>query len=150
VSASPAITVTFRRLDARAASPERATPGASGFDLRACLDGPLILAPGAVLLVPTGLALAIPPGWEGQVRARSGLALRHGLCVLNGPGTIDSDYRGPLGIILANLGPEPFTVNHGDRVAQIVFGAVPEVSLREVEILPVTDRGEGGFGHTGI
>lgn len=145
-----AVQVSFRRLDDRAFPPERATDGASGFDLRACLDADTVIPPGGVRLLGTGLALAIPRGFEGQVRARSGLALKHALCVLNGPGTIDSDYRGPLGIILANLGSDPFTVHHGDRVAQIVFSAVPAVDLAEVDELPDTLRGEGGFGHTGI
>jgi dUTP pyrophosphatase len=105
---------------------------------------------GRVVLVPTGLALAIPVGFEGQVRARSGLALKHGIAVLNGPGTIDSDYRGPLGVILANLGSAPFVVDDGDRIAQIVFARVPRVELEEVSELPATERGEGGFGHTGV
>ena len=144
------LAVLVRRLDPRAAVPERATPGAAGFDLRACLDGELVLEPGRVELVPTGLAVAVPPGHEAQVRARSGLALRHGVCVLNGPGTVDSDYRGPLGIILANLGPEPFAVNHGDRIAQLVVAAVPDVRWEEVGELPGTERGDGGFGHTGM
>jgi dUTP pyrophosphatase len=100
--------------------------------------------------VPTGLALAIPMGFEGQVRARSGLALKYGIAVLNGPGTIDSDYRGPLGIILGNLGGDEFTIRDGDRIAQIVFTRVPGTVLEEVDELPSTDRGEGGFGHTGI
>jgi len=143
------VRVEVRRLDPRAEIPRRATPGASGFDLTACLDGDLVLEPGRTGLVPTGLALAIPPGHEGQVRARSGLALRHGISVLNGPGTIDSDYRGPLGVILANLGPEPFTVRHGDRIAQLVIASVPEVGWEEVAELSETPRGEGGFGHTG-
>jgi dUTP pyrophosphatase len=118
--------------------------------LRACLDAAEELAPGRVALIPTGLALAIPPGFEGQVRARSGLALRHGIAVLNGPGTIDSDYRGPLGVILANLGQEPYVVRDGDRIAQIVFARVPEVTLEELDELPPSERGDGGFGHTGL
>jgi dUTP pyrophosphatase len=142
--------VGYIRLIPRARAPERATAGASGFDLRACLDAPEDLAPGRVILIPTGLALAIPPGFEGQVRARSGLALRHGIAVLNGPGTVDSDYRGPVGVILANLGREPFVVRDGDRIAQIVFARVPEVALEEMEELPPSGRGEGGFGHTGL
>jgi len=137
-------------LHPRARAPERATTGASGFDLAACLDQPLVLEPGRIALVPTGLALAVPRGMEGQVRARSGLALRHGIAVLNGPGTIDSDYRGPLGVILANLGSETFRIKDGDRIAQIVFARVPVVELREEPELGETDRGEGGFGHTGI
>jgi dUTP pyrophosphatase len=150
VTAQPVPRIAFVRLHQRAQAPERATPGASGFDLRACLDAPLRLEPGRVTLVSTGLALAIPTGFEGQVRARSGLALRHGIAVLNGPGTIDSDYRGPLGIVLANLGDAPFTIESGDRIAQIVFARVPEVVLEEAAELPLTERGEGGFGHSGI
>lgn len=142
--------IRYKRLHPRARPPERATLGASGFDLAACVEAPLLLEPGRVALVPTGLALAIPPGLEGQVRARSGLALRHGIAVLNGPGTIDSDYRGPLGVILANLGHEVFRIQDGDRIAQIVFSRVPRVELVETTELPTTDRGEGGFGHTGV
>lgn len=142
--------VGYIRLKPGARAPERATAGASGFDLRACLDAPEELSPGRVALISTGLALAIPPGFEGQVRARSGLALRHGIAVLNGPGTIDSDYRGPLGVILANLGHEPFVVRDGDRIAQIVFARVPEVTVEELDELPPSERGDGGFGHTGL
>jgi len=146
---SPVTRIGYIRLHPRARPPERATAGAAGYDLRACLDGPLDIPPGKIVLVPTGLALAIPEGFEGQVRARSGLVLKHGIAVLNGPGTIDSDYRGPLGIILGNLGSAGFTVQDGDRIAQIVFARVPEVTLEEVEELPPTRRGGGGFGHTG-
>jgi dUTP diphosphatase len=142
--------IRYKRLHPRARPPERATAGASGFDLAACVEAPLVLEPGRIALVPTGLALAVPPGLEGQVRARSGLALRHGIAVLNGPGTIDSDYRGPLGVILANLGHEVFRIQDGDRIAQIVFSRVPAVELHEVSELPTTDRGDGGFGHTGV
>jgi len=147
---SDPVRIRYQKLNPRARGPERSTAGASGHDLRACLDAPMEIAPGRTALIPTGLALAIPEGWEGQVRARSGLALRHGIAVLNGPGTIDSDYRGPLGVILANLGPEPFAIRDGDRIAQIVFARVPSVLLEEVEALPPTGRGEGGFGHTGV
>ena len=147
---SPSVRIGYKRLYPRARSPERATPGSAGFDLTACLDEPLRIDPGKVALVPTGLALAIPSGYEGQVRARSGLALKHGIAVLNGPGTIDSDYRGPLGVILANLGSEPFTIRDGDRIAQIVFARVPRVELVEESALSPTGRGEGGFGHTGL
>jgi len=147
---SDPVRIRYQKLNPQARAPGRSTAGASGHDLAACLDAPLELPPGRTALVPTGLALAIPEGWEGQVRARSGLALRHGIAVLNGPGTIDSDYRGPLGVILANLGPEPFVIRDGDRIAQIVFARVPSVLLEEVEALPPTGRGEGGFGHTGL
>jgi dUTP pyrophosphatase len=147
---TPTVAVRYRRLYERAQAPRRSTAGSAGFDLRACLDEPLELAPGEIRLVPTGLALAIPPGFEGQVRARSGLALKHGITVLNGPGTIDSDYRGPLGVILGNLGRDPFTIADGDRIAQIVFARVAPVAVEEVTVLPPTQRGEGGFGHTGV
>jgi dUTP pyrophosphatase len=147
---STPIRVRYKKLSPQARAPERSTPGASGFDLAACLEEPMTLEPGRVGLVPTGLALDIPAGMEGQVRARSGLALRHGLAVLNGPGTIDSDYRGPLGVILANLGSEPITFRDGDRIAQIVFAAVPAVELLESASLSPSRRGEGGFGHTGL
>ena len=147
---SESVRVGYKKLNPRAQAPERSTPGAAGFDLRACLEAPLELAPGRIALVSTGLALAIPPGYEGQVRARSGLALRHGIAVVNGPGTIDSDYRGPLGVILGNLGTEPFTVRDGDRIAQIIFAPVIPVNLEERDDLSRTDRGEGGFGHTGL
>ncbi len=142
--------IGYKKLDPRARPPRRSTPGSAGFDLRACLDEPVVLAPGRIALVPTGLALAIPAGFEGQVRARSGLALRHGIAVINGPGTIDSDYRGPLGVILGNLGTEPYTIAHGDRIAQIVFAPVAPAVMEEREDLSRTERGEGGFGHTGL
>lgn len=144
------IRIRYKRLHDRARSPKRTTQGASGYDLVACLDTEQVLSPGEITLVPTGLALAIPEGYEGQVRARSGLALKHGIAVLNGPGTIDSDYRGPLGIILGNLGQDAFTIRDGDRIAQIVFTRVPGTVLEEVDELPSTERGEGGFGHTGV
>jgi dUTP pyrophosphatase len=147
---SQPIEVRYKKLHRAARSPQRSTAGASGYDLVACLEGPIVLAPGEIGLIPTGLALAIPAGYEGQVRARSGLALKHGIAVLNGPGTIDSDYRGPLGIILGNLGRDPFTIRDGDRIAQIVFARVPSSQLVEVTELPPTPRGEGGFGHTGL
>src|SRR5436190_10374025 len=104
--------------------PSPASPGSSGFDLRAALPEPAMLGPGERLLVPTGLVLEIPAGWEGQVRPRSGLALRHGISLLNAPGTIDSDYRGEVGVILANLGQEPVTIARGDRIAQLVLAPV--------------------------
>ncbi len=147
---SEPVRVGYTLLSPGARAPHRATRGASGFDLRARVDAPVSIAPREVALVPTGLALAIPEGYEGQVRARSGLALKHGIFVLNGPGTIDSDYRGPLGVILANFGETAFTVADGERIAQIVFTQVPNVDLVALESLPTTERGEGGFGHTGI
>lgn len=132
--------------------PARVSSGSSGYDLRAAVAEERVLAPGARALVPTGLFLKIPPGWEAQVRPRSGLALRHGVGVLNAPGTIDSDYRGEVGVILINQGGEPFTVRRGDRIAQLVFARVESVEWQEVESLDDLDgseRGSGGFGSTG-
>jgi len=129
--------------------PRQATPGAAGIDLRACVRGELVLGPGDRAHVPTGIALELPAGYEGQVRPRSGLALRHGLTLLNAPGTIDADYRGEVGVVLINLGREAVTVRRGDRVAQLVIQPVPTVRLEEVEALDPTPRGPGGFGHTG-
>jgi len=124
---------------------------AAGMDLRAALpaDAPLTLHPGDRHAVPTGLAMAIPPGFEGQVRPRSGLALRHGVTTLNSPGTVDADYRGEVHVILVNLGPEAFIVRRGDRIAQLLISPVVQARWREVENLDNTARGEGGFGSTG-
>lgn len=130
--------------------PARASSGASGFDLCAAVRAPLVLEPGARALVPIGYSFEIPEGWEAQVRARSGLALRHGVMVLNGPGTVDADYRGEVAVLLANLGEAHFTVRRGDRVAQLVFCPVPPVVLVEVDALGDTARGVGGFGSTGV
>jgi dUTP pyrophosphatase len=125
------------------------TTGASGFDIRACLDVPVTIEPGGRALIPTGISVAVPPGFEGCVRARSGLALRHGVGLANGPGTIDSDYRGEVGVILLNWGEERFTVAPGDRVAQLVIQQLPPVRMVWAEVLSGTERGDGGFGHTG-
>lgn len=126
------------------------TSGAAGADLRANFSGaPIVIPAGARALVATGLRLAIPTGFEVQIRPRSGLALKHGVTLANAPGTIDSDYRGPLGVILVNLGTEVFTINHGDRIAQMVVAPVVQASFSIVETLPETDRGAGGFGSTG-
>ena len=144
----PPLVVTVRRLRPDATLPAYMTEGAAGLDLTAALDAPLVLAPGARAMVPTGLALAIPPGYEGQVRPRSGLAARHGVTCLNTPGTIDSDYRGEVRVILINLGQEPFTVQHGDRIAQLVIAEVARLTVVEGEI-DDTARGAGGFGSTG-
>jgi dUTP pyrophosphatase len=127
--------------------PAYATAGSAGLDLRA--DVPVSLAPGARALVPTGLAIAVPPGHEAQVRPRSGLALKHGLTCLNSPGTIDSDYRGEVGVILCNLGQERVELARGERIAQLVVAAVARAELVLAASLPQTARGEGGFGHTG-
>jgi len=129
--------------------PDYATAGSAGVDLRAALAESLWIPPGGRVVVPTGLKLAIPPGWEGQVRARSGLALRHGLALPNAPGTIDSDYRGEVGVLLANLGDRPVVLHHGDRIAQLVFCPVGRATVTEVDEIDATDRGEGGFGSTG-
>ncbi|WP_417719352.1 dUTP diphosphatase [Salipiger sp.] len=131
--------------------PAYATEGAAGADLRANFPdrGTVDLLPGARALIPTGLRLAIPAGWEVQIRPRSGLALKHGITLPNAPGTIDSDYRGPLGVILLNAGTEPFTIAHGDRIAQMVAAPVARAAFDLVETLPETLRGSGGFGSTG-
>ena len=120
-----------------------------GFDLRAAVEEDVALLPGKRLLVPTGISVAIPPGYEGQVRPRSGLALRHGISIVNSPGTIDSDYRGEIAVILINLGEELFTIQRGDRIAQLVIAGVPQSELQQVELLPETARGAGGFGSSG-
>ncbi|MFC4732202.1 dUTP diphosphatase [Salipiger abyssi] len=132
--------------------PSYATGGAAGADLRANFvdRGEIALAPGARALVPTGLRLAIPEGWEVQIRPRSGLALKHGITLPNSPGTIDSDYRGPLGVIVMNAGSEPFVIAHGDRIAQMVAAPVVQAGFDLVETLPETARGAGGFGSTGV
>ena len=129
--------------------PEPATGGSAGADLRAAVDEDLLLVPGARALVPTGFSVEIPAGWEGQVRPRSGLAVQFGLTLLNSPGTIDSDYRGEVRVLLINLGSEPFTVRRGERIAQLVVSPAPPVRFAEVEDLPPSGRGEGGFGSTG-
>jgi len=131
--------------------PEPATPGSAGLDLRACLAAPLVLEPGRRALVPTGFSIALPPGYEGQVRPRSGLALRAGLTLLNSPGTIDSDYRGEIAVVAINLGQEPVTLRRGDRIAQLVIAPVGTAQARlvPVDALPPSERGVGGFGHTG-
>jgi dUTP pyrophosphatase len=130
--------------------PAPASPGAAGLDLHAAVDGELVLEPGARALVATGLRVAIPDGFEGQVRPRSGLAWRHGLTLPNAPGTIDSDYRGELKVILLNAGREPVTVRRGDRIAQLVIAPVAKPRWEEVESLDPTGRGERGFGSSGI
>ncbi|HWI29197.1 MAG TPA: dUTP diphosphatase [Stellaceae bacterium] len=129
--------------------PAYATPGSAGVDLAAALEAPLELRPGARAAVPTGIALALPEGYEAQVRPRSGLALRHGLSVLNSPGTIDADYRGEVRVILINLGEEPVTIARGERIAQLVVAPVSRVSFERVATLPESRRGAGGFGSTG-
>jgi dUTP pyrophosphatase len=130
--------------------PRYQTDGAAGLDLLADIDGEWMLAPMERRAVPTGLAIALPEGFEAQVRPRSGLALRHGVTCLNSPGTVDSDYRGEVQVILANLSTTPFSLKRGERIAQLVVAPVARAALLEVEVLPVTTRGSGGFGSTGV
>ncbi len=129
--------------------PSYATAGAAGMDLLAAVTAPLVIPPGGRALVPTGLCIAVPPDHELQVRPRSGLALKHGITLPNTPGTVDEDYRGELGVIVLNAGTEPFTVERGMRIAQAVVAPVLRATWREVEALPDTARGAGGFGSTG-
>ena len=130
--------------------PRYETSQSAGMDLRANLDEPVTLLPMQRKLIPTGLRIALPEGYEAQVRPRSGLALRHGITVLNSPGTIDADYRGEVCVILINLGQEPFVINDGERIAQMVVARHEQPELVAVEVLDETERGEGGFGHTGV
>lgn len=130
--------------------PRYETDHAAGMDLSAAVPAAMVLAPGARTLVPTGLSIALPQGFEAQVRPRSGLAARHGVTVLNSPGTIDADYRGEIAVILINLGHEPFTVTRGMRIAQMVVAPVSRARWTEVQELPASDRGAGGFGSTGL
>ena len=130
--------------------PSFQTRGSSGVDLLAAVDAPLVIPPGGRALVPTGLCLALTEGFEFQVRPRSGLAARHGITLLNTPGTIDSDYRGEVKVILANLGAEEFTIHRGDRIAQMVLARVEKFVWQTTDDLDATARGEGGFGHTGL
>jgi dUTP pyrophosphatase len=130
--------------------PQKMTDLASGFDLRAAVTERVTLQPGERVLVPTGFAMAMPDNLEAQVRPRSGLAYKKGITTLNAPGTIDADYRGEVGVILINHGTEPFIVERGDRIAQLVFQWVPRVQFVQVESLDDTERGSGGFGHTGV
>jgi len=150
---SPRVTLQVRRVRPDQPDPlplpRYETAQAAGMDLRADIDGEQILGPLERLAVPTGLALALPPGYEGQVRPRSGLALMHGVTLLNSPGTIDADYRGEVHAVLVNLSQQPFTLRRGDRVAQLVVAPVTTAEIQEVSVLDATPRGEGGFGSTG-
>ena len=147
------VEIRFRRLrpheDADIPLPQYMTPGAAGMDLAVALDAPLVLAPGDITLLPTGLAMALPSGYEAQVRPRSGLAVRHGIGLINAPGTIDADYRGEIKIAAINFGKSPYTFRRGDRVAQMVIHSVCQPRITVVESLEETDRSCGGFGHTG-
>ena len=132
------------------ALPSYATEQSAGMDLRANIEEPITLKPMQRALIKTGLFMALPPGFEAQVRPRSGLALKHGITVLNTPGTIDADYRGEIGVVLINLGDKDFVVNDGERIAQMVIARHETAIIREVEVLEDTERGAGGYGHTGI
>ena len=147
-----ALTVQIRRLPSAdgLALPVYMTPGAAGMDLHAALVEDVVIEPGGIVLVPTGLEVAIPDGFEGQVRPRSGLAVKHGISLPNTPATIDSDYRGEIRVPLINLGRDVFRVSRGMRIAQFVVAPVARVTWDEVEVLPVTHRGGKGFGHSGV
>jgi dUTP pyrophosphatase len=140
----------FKKIRSEAVLPAYMTKLAAGLDIRALPSEPLCIAPGERTLVPTGLAVAIEPGYEIQVRPRSGLALHHGITLLNTPGTIDADYRGEIGIIVINHGQESFKIEPGDRIAQLVVAPVVQCRISQVDELTETSRGSGGFGHTGI
>lgn len=153
--------VRIRRIHPRAALPEYQTAHAAGMDLAACLDAPMRVDVGQIVIVPCGFAMALPHGYEGQVRARSGLATRHGITLPNSPGTIDADYRGELKVAIINLGREPFTIEHGMRIAQLIIAPVAHARIVETDELdpPAAEaivaraarvRGEGGFGSTGV
>jgi dUTP pyrophosphatase len=129
--------------------PRYMSEAAAGMDVCAAVDGPVAVAPGEIKLIPTGLYVAVPPGYEIQVRPRSGLALKHGLAIVNSPGTIDADYRGEVGIIVGNIGRAPLTITRGLRIAQLVVAAVARAGVEVVSELPETRRGDGGFGHSG-
>jgi dUTP pyrophosphatase len=141
--------VEFKKLRPDAVVPKYMTPGAAGLDLSAAIDQPIEVQPGERRMVPIGLAVAIPPGFEGSVRPRSGLAIKHGLTLVNAPGTVDSDFRGQLQVIVINHGREPFVINHGERIAQMVIAPVAQAEVVEVDELSETERGSGGFGSTG-
>jgi dUTP pyrophosphatase len=151
VTGSPSVPVRYRMAEGfrDLAPPAYASEGAAGADLRAALEKPLVLGPGERSLVPTGLVLEIPGGFEGQVRARSGLALKKGLALANGVGTIDADYRGEVGVLVVNLGTEPVTLTRGDRIAQLVIAPVARALFEDAAGLADTARGAGGFGSTG-
>jgi len=145
------VTVSIQRLPhgADLSLPAYATPDSAGADILAAVDVDVVLSPGGRAMIPTGFAMALPPGYEAQVRPRSGLAAKHGITCLNTPGTIDADYRGEVKVILANLGTDPFTVSRGMRIAQMVIAPVTRADWMTVEVLDATERGAGGFGSTG-
>ena len=146
--------MTMQNIFLKKAAPDVTTPRyqtafSSVMDLHAYIDAPLTVAPGAIVLVPTGLFIAVPAGFEAQVRPRSGLALKHGITVTNSPGTIDADYRGEIKVIMANIGREPYTIQRGERIAQLVISPVVHARWEESDSLSETARGDGGFGHSG-
>jgi dUTP pyrophosphatase len=148
---SSPITVQIKRMSGHGdlSLPVKMTASAAGFDLPAAVKGPTVIEPGQIKLIPCGFAMALPPGYEAQIRPRSGLAAKHGITMINAPGTIDADYRGEVQVPLINLGQAAFTVERGMRIAQMLILPVPEARLIEVDELDATDRGAGGFGHTG-
>jgi len=142
--------IYIKKLKEHAILPSYKSKQAAGMDLYACLESPIILKPKDIKLIPTGIALEIPKEFEGQIRSRSGLALKHGIIVLNSPGTIDSDYRGEIGIILQNNGDRNFEINSGDRIAQLIINKIETVQIQQVLYLSETERGNNGFGSTGM
>ena len=150
IEVAMSIAIQIKKLNQSALVPRYMTEHAAGMDLFACLEQTVALEPGERACIPTGIAMAIPPGYEGQVRARSGLAMRQGVALVNAPGTIDADYRGEIGVLLINLGSAKVEFSHGDRIAQLVIAPVVQAKLELCDELTDTSRGEGGFGHTGI
>jgi len=150
-AADQPVTVAFKRLPHGEDLPMPAyeTAEAAGMDIPAAVDQDITLAPGERRLVPSGFAIALPAGYEAQIRPRSGLALKHGISIVNAPGTIDADYRGEIGVILINLGDRPFAISRGQRIAQLVVAPVTRAHMEAVEVLPESERGSGGFGSTG-
>lgn len=147
------ITISVQRIQAQSEDiplPQYQTQGSAGMDLYAVIDEPITLQPHDIRLIPTGIAIALPQGYEAQIRSRSGLAAKHGVFSLNAPGTIDSDYRGEIKVILSNAGAEPFTIQRGDRIAQMVIARYEQIAWHAVETLDATERGAGGFGSTGV
>ena len=142
--------IEITKIKSEAIIPQYQTAGAAGADVHACLDEPVTLQPMERRLIPTGLAVAIPRGYEAQIRARSGLSIKHGITMVNGVGTIDADYRGEFGVLVVNLGQEAFTIEHGMRIAQMVVAKHEVAEWQEVENLDETERGEGGYGSTGV
>jgi dUTP pyrophosphatase len=143
------VNIQITKLNANAILPEYQTVGAAGADLHACLDMSVELQPMERKMIPTGIAIAVPEGYEAQIRARSGLSIKHGITMVNGVGTVDADYRGEVGVLVINLGQEPFMIEHEMRIAQMVIAKHERAVWDEVDSLEVTDRGEGGFGSTG-